>query len=192
MDHIQLLNLLVETNSYKSYLEIGCAYDECFNRIVAPNKTGVDPVRGGTIRATSDDFFSTNTSTFDLIFIDGLHHYEQVIKDFENARKCLNPGGTIVLHDCNPSCKEEQEREKVVSAWTGDVWIAVLYIRGIEDVDIAVGDFDHGCGIVKMRRNTNPVEQFDPVLLSWGEFYPQKSVLLRLIDEAEVRNHWIR
>lgn len=32
-------------------------------------------MRGGTHRMTSDAFFATNEEQFDLVFIDGLHHY---------------------------------------------------------------------------------------------------------------------
>ena len=71
------------------YLEIGCASNLCFNSIVADHKVGVDPARGGTIRATSDAFFQTNKETFDVIFVDGLHTYGQVRRDAINGLACL-------------------------------------------------------------------------------------------------------
>jgi hypothetical protein len=36
---------------------------------------------------------------FDLIFIDGAHHYDFVLSDTRNARACIAPGGAIVWHD---------------------------------------------------------------------------------------------
>jgi predicted O-methyltransferase YrrM len=36
---------------------------------------------------------------FDLIFIDGAHHYDFVARDTENAKANLAPGGAIVWHD---------------------------------------------------------------------------------------------
>ena len=51
---------------------------------------------------TSDAFFLQNKQLFDLIFIDGLHHSHQVLRDINNALRWLSPSGTIVLHDCNP------------------------------------------------------------------------------------------
>jgi predicted O-methyltransferase YrrM len=36
---------------------------------------------------------------FDLIFIDGAHHYEFVASDTRNARACVAPNGAIVWHD---------------------------------------------------------------------------------------------
>ena len=52
---------------------------------------------------TSDEFFSQNKETFDLIFIDGLHIHEQVLKDIDNSLNVLNENGVILLHDCLPA-----------------------------------------------------------------------------------------
>ena len=39
---------------------------------------------------------------FDLIFIDGLHLFEQVLKDFINSVNHINTGGVIVIDDTVP------------------------------------------------------------------------------------------
>jgi hypothetical protein len=54
------LNQCIKRLYYSSYLEIGCDQDDNFNEIDCENKTGVDPKSGGTIRATSDEFFAGN------------------------------------------------------------------------------------------------------------------------------------
>ena len=61
------------------YLEIGTYQNETFNTIPLPikNKFGVDPISGGNIKLSSDAFFKKNKIKFDVIFIDGLHTYEQ-------------------------------------------------------------------------------------------------------------------
>ena len=46
--------------------------------------------------------FLKNHSYFDIIFLDGLHNYEQTIKDINNALKFLNEKGAIIVHDCLP------------------------------------------------------------------------------------------
>ena len=71
------------------YLEIGCNNNKCFNSIFAKFKVGVDPNLGGTIRDTSDNFFNNNTMFFDVIFIDGLHTFEQCRKDIINSLKFI-------------------------------------------------------------------------------------------------------
>ena len=80
-----------------SYLEIGCDDNICFNSIPVIDKIGVDPDRGGNIKDTSDNFFKNNKKIFDVIFIDGLHIYEQCRKDVINSLKVLNKNGFIFL-----------------------------------------------------------------------------------------------
>jgi len=49
-----------------------------------------------------------NKLTFDLIFIDGLHNAAQVERAIGNSLKVLHKGGTILVHDCNPTSAEQQ------------------------------------------------------------------------------------
>jgi hypothetical protein len=76
-NRIALVNLLNADRLNGDYLEIGCQGNNLFDSVPATNKVGVDPVAGGTVRKTSDDFFRENQQKFDVIFIDGLHTYEQ-------------------------------------------------------------------------------------------------------------------
>ena len=82
-----LINKIIQKKGFTSYLEIGCYQDETFSKVKIEKKVGVDPISGGTLRQTSDAFFSTNRDFFDLIFIDGHHVYDQVIKDINNSIK---------------------------------------------------------------------------------------------------------
>lgn len=50
-------------------------------------------------RTTSDEFFASNTDTYDFIYIDGDHTRAQVYKDAVNADKCLRTGGVIAFDD---------------------------------------------------------------------------------------------
>ena len=76
-----LIEYLIKKNNYRNYLEIGCDQNQLFSKVIIDNKIGVDPVSGGNIRKTSDDFFKENVNKFDIVFIDGLHTYDQVKKD---------------------------------------------------------------------------------------------------------------
>lgn len=157
-NRVDFLNRVVAAKRVGDYLEIGCAGDICFSRVQAPRKVGVDPHRGGTIRATSQDFFASNTDTFDLIFVDGLHHHEQVIEDVRNALGVLRPGGVIVLHDCLPLSCAAQYREQSQLIWNGDVWKALVEIRTWPEVDTATCLIDHGLGIVVPRANADRLD----------------------------------
>lgn len=64
---------------------------------------GVSPCNNVTLHELStDDFFKQNKETFDLIFIDASHEYEQVKKDLHNSLNILNEDGFIALHDVDP------------------------------------------------------------------------------------------
>jgi len=88
----ELLNHLIDTYSFVNYLEIGVFSGECIRAIKAEHKDGVDPGHEGFMvdevnyRVTSDEFFefiSGHDIKYDLIFIDGLHHYEQTHPAFD-------------------------------------------------------------------------------------------------------------
>ena len=50
-------------------------------------------------KCTSDEFFENNNLNFDLIYIDGYHKAEQVLKDFKNAWNVLNKNGILIFDD---------------------------------------------------------------------------------------------
>jgi len=152
-----LVNQLIKTNDYQNYLEIGCSTDACFLNVAAPNKIGVDPFNGGTHRMTSDAFCASNTQLFDIVFIDGLHTYEQVLQDILNSLKFLAPGGVILIHDCLPRNFYAQLPFPTGGDWNGDVWKAFAQIRTLPNADSALCLIDHGVGVVKKRTNQNPL-----------------------------------
>lgn len=113
MTRTQIINNFIEKYNYKNYLEIGVQAGVNFRKVKCKRKVGVDPDKksAATIKKTSDDFFKDNQEKFDIIFIDGLHLQEQVIRDCINALKFLNEGGTIIWHDCLPTTEKMQVRE---------------------------------------------------------------------------------
>jgi hypothetical protein len=160
-----VLNSLIEKNGFKSYLEIGYQQAICFNAVKCERKDAVDPApmhndfmntfQGKEFYlGTSDDFFAFTENKYDLIFIDGLHTYEQVKRDFENAIKCLNPGGLIMLHDMNPSSEERAKSFAEGGQWNGDCYkVAIDLFRGEYKFKYYTVDDDNGCLVV------NPFEE---------------------------------
>ena len=51
----------------------------------------------------SDDFFKINTNTYDVIYIDGSHIPENVIKDMTNSLKILKKNGIMWMDDYKSS-----------------------------------------------------------------------------------------
>ena len=147
-----LIDYLIQKNKFENYLEIGCDDDQLFSKVNIRNKIGVDPVSGGNIRKKSDDFFSTNKDKFDLIFIDGLHVYEQVKKDILNSLKFLNENGMILVHDCMPDSLSKQAVPRYKMKWNGDVWKAIVDLRQREDLEIYTCEIDEGIGIITKKK----------------------------------------
>ena len=131
-----------------NYLEIGTASNLTFNSIPIIDKTGVDPDMGGNVRLTSDDFFKSQDKNFDLIFIDGLHTYEQVKKDFINSLKVINKGGIIILDDMIPKNWREQQTPRVQSEWTGDVWKLLFDLNKLDGINYKIILIDNGQCVV--------------------------------------------
>lgn len=93
------------------------------------------------IHLTTDEFFETNCANFDGIFIDAAHNYDNVVKDIENAKKILNPGGIIVCHDVynqdracskalaepnNPDVVDALFDDKAIFYKVGRSWVAFM------------------------------------------------------------------
>jgi len=153
IDKTIVLNTLIEKFSYISYLEIGLGKaEDNFDHINCKIRIGVDPdpTCNASYCLTSDDFFRINKATFDLIFVDGLHHNEQVYRDILNSLKCLNKNGTIVVHDCNPVNEGMQAVPQSQDFWTGDVWKAWARLRSERsDLEMFVLKNGNGCGIIR-------------------------------------------
>lgn len=178
----EVLTALAAHLRLRSYLEIGCYNNATFHGVdVAGPKVGVDPKKGGTLRMTSDEFFRENRQTFDLVFVDGLHHAEQVQRDVLNAVACLNPGGVVAVHDCLPTLEEHQMRHRVLHSWTGDVWKGMTHLRARPDLDACTLAVKWGLGVILRRTNTQPlVDVPDP--LDWAAFEEHRDRLLRVVD----------
>jgi len=202
MERIDIINLLIQKNGYKRYLEIGVRNpDHCFNHIRCELKHGVDPGIEGdfpvTFNVTSDDFFKSNSSKYDIIFIDGLHIDEQVERDIVNSLKCLNDGGSVVLHDCNPPefyfAREDyyDMTTPAGGAWNGTVWKAILKVRSeIDGIYTSVVDTDWGVGIIQKSDSANKIENDNPYF-SFSKFKEKRSHYLNLISPNEFISKYI-
>lgn len=149
-NRVALVNLLISKKQEPAYLEIGCASNSLFDSVPATVKVGVDPAAGGTIRATSDEFFQANKQLFDVVFIDGLHTYEQVRRDVINSIRFLKPGGYVAMHDMLPGSWLEHHVPRISDDWTGDVWKVCFEIAQSKGIDFRVVKIDHGVGVFRL------------------------------------------
>lgn len=158
MLRFDIINLLIERNSYQRYLEIGVEGGDAIRAVRCALKHGVDPAsEHATFRLPSDVFFASLAARveYDCIFVDGMHEEEQVLRDIENSLRHLSAGGTIVVHDVNPPSAWHQ-RDYVEAKlngcrqWTGTVWRAWVRLRATRpDLRMLMVDTDWGCGIIQ-------------------------------------------
>lgn len=184
-----IIQHLVDTKGYKDYLEIGIDTGFTFGHITVEGlKHGVDPSpkqdSGTTHEITSGAFFAQNENLYDLIFIDGLHQADQAYQDALNSLNCLNIGGTVVMHDCNPPYEECQfpKYPGDNTEWCGDVWKAWVKLRTLGGLRMAVLDMDYGVGIIQPDPSCHPISIVRE--LNYSDLENNRMLLLNLIDPA--------
>ena len=140
-DKNQTINLFIEANRYKKYLEIGgqpSAATATFNAINCELKECMDPDprAQATYELTSDDFFDKfrGQKKYDIIFIDGWHEHQQVFNDIKNSIDFLEDDGVIILHDMIPLTRDLEKDPKR----TGTCWRAFADFRKREDLEMHV------------------------------------------------------
>ena len=139
------------------YMEIGIENGESMALARMPIRSvGIDPspkVRvdlspnARIFEATSDEFFSTMDvqavlgGPVDLALIDGLHLFEQALRDFINVEKYSRPTSVILIHDTLPLDSITSRRKQTTQFWSGDVWKIVpcleTYRKDLTVVNIA-------------------------------------------------------
>ena len=183
-----LIEYLIKKNNYTNYLEIGCDQNQLFSKVIIDNKIGVDPVSGGNIRKTSDEFFKENNNKFDIVFIDGLHTYEQVKKDILNSIDFLNQNGIILVHDCMPDSLGKQAVPRYKMQWNGDVWKAIIDLRQKEDLDIYTCEMDQGIGIITKKKNSSLLSLSKPIhKIKFKDYFYNYKEYMRVISLAELK-----
>ncbi len=188
----EIIQDIIEFKKYNSYLEIGCDRNQSFSNIKIEKRVGVDPVEGGTHKMTSDHFFSINKDNFDIIFIDGLHEYSQVMKDIKNSLKFLNKDGIILLHDCLPRTIWNQITPRLNSDWNGDVWKSIVHCRTLENIDTYTFIADRGIGLIFPRKNKNLVKFEKKVNfkdLTFKEYFIKHEHLMNTIHYDKSKIH---
>lgn len=199
------------------YLEIGVSRGQAFQRISADVKLAVDPAfrltertreladaKGRVVQyfeTTSDAFFDNETALLeqhpvDVALIDGLHTYEQVVRDVENTVRYLKDDGVIFLHDCNPPFElagrraeswdefmAQQSGPLKIGIWNGDVWKAIVELRSTRpDLLVGVLKCDQGVGFVRKGspESTLPYSPEQVAALTYADLKADRTRLLNL------------
>ena len=132
----------------------------------------ISVTESGMVTATSDEFFADPRALrgqpIDLAFADGLHWWEQTLRDVANLEQYASPDGVILIHDCNPVDEVTSARERTTIFWSGDVWKTVVALRRFRP-DLSVHTVDvapTGLAIVAGLDPTNTVlhDRYDEIV----------------------------
>ena len=134
--HYELIEHLAKWIKPINYLEIGVRWGTTYNVVRNYSKMCylVDlkflemDYTDNTIKyeMSSDEFFNQidKNIKFDMVFIDGDHSKEQVLKDFINVKDMVIDDGFIILHDTYP-CDERM----TLPSHSNDCWETMLEIK---------------------------------------------------------------
>ncbi len=150
-----------------SYLEIGVetgatlAFAQCRTVAIDPEfHLQGDPIGPRTetylFQLASDEFFAKHDlkkflpDGVDFAFLDGMHHFEYLLRDFMNTEIYSRSDTVVAMHDCYPVNTEIADREQNDDRridpvtrrwWTGDVWKLLPILRDFRpDLDVTILD----------------------------------------------------
>jgi hypothetical protein len=170
-----------------AYLEVGVNRGVTFHALAATTKVAVDPKFDFSQRpepapgcsaayheVTSDTYFgtiATDADRFDVIYLDGLHTFEQTLRDLINAVEFLTPQGVIVIDDVRPNSypaslpvpadvratrallKVEKDQ-----SWMGDVYKLVFFVETFfQQFSYATIQNNHGQMVMWRQRRAKVV-----------------------------------
>jgi len=151
----EVVQALADLYEKPSYLEIGVYVGGTFHAVKATRKVAVDPQfrfpasdreAGERViyhETVSDVYFgelAPSDEKFDLIFLDGLHTFEQTLRDLLNSEMYLKANGVIIIDDVMPNSYHASLRDfetfaevrKAIGSqdpsWMGDVFKLVFFI----------------------------------------------------------------
>jgi hypothetical protein len=193
-DYLVWLRRLHERLRPRTYLEIGVDAGRTLGLARPPTiAVGVDPApaqaqalplsaQTRVFAMESDAFFASRDvarefghSSIDLAFIDGLHLFEQALKDFIHVERHTASDSVVLFHDCLPLTGETATRDRRTGFWTGDVWkIVPILERSRPDLTVfVIATYPTGLGVVTRLDPTSRVldSRFEEIV---AEFIPKE------------------
>jgi hypothetical protein len=194
----------------QSYLEIGVNKGKSLASVTC-SSVGIDPkfILSSEVvgkkpflflaQMTSDDFFSRfDLFSFfpngvDVAFLDGMHLFEYLLRDFINAEKFAHKDSVYFMHDCLPINYEMAERvrngrarldQQFGTYWTGDVWKLYPILKEFRpDLEITILDCPP-TGLVMIRnmdsKSTILRDNYDAIVARYSDVVLDEEGLLRL------------
>lgn len=209
---VPYLRFLARTHRHLTpewYLEIGTNTGKSLGKAIG-NAIAVDPnflVSNNVIgtkgqvhfcQMASDEFFEKKIAdklcnAIDFAFLDGLHLFEFLLRDFIGTERLSKPSSVIAMHDCIPMTYDAADRHwdrKVTLDWTGDVWKLVPIIKRYRP-DLTVDVLDcppSGLTVVtNLDPNNNVLENhYDEIVSEFMDISLQEYGVGKLIAELDI------
>ena len=172
-----------------TYLEIGVDAGRTLSLARPPTLAiGVDPALSATLppfAATtrtyameSDAFFGSpdinqrlGPAPVALAFVDGLHLFEQALRDFLHVERHAARGSVVLFHDCLPLDRATSARARRTGFWSGDVWKLLPILREHRpELDVfLIPAYPTGLGVVTRLDPSSTVlgERLDEITRTW-------------------------
>ena len=214
-----VMNSLLSVFRDPDYLEIGVNAGQTFLEINAATRTAVDPAfafdtkphaTASTVfyEVTSDEFFGSINAgrRYDVVYLDGLHTFDQTTRDLVNALSLLKPSGIIAIDDVLPNSfhaslpdlhlaakvRESLMPDSQDYSWMGDVYKLVYFVRDyVPQYSYATIADNHGQLVMwrepRMIYAAQPIENiaragFETVIERRSDFHisPMSEIMERL------------
>lgn len=204
----KVIQSLLDLFEDPTYLEVGVSKGVTFHRVTAASAVAVDPLfdfdweaarrthpTSAYHQVTSDEYFGSvigPDEKFDVIFLDGLHTYEQTLRDLLNALNHLSDRGVIVIDDVRPptyhASLPDHARSLQVRAWVrgdtkdwmGDVYRLLWFIDSFcQTLTYRTVSNNHGMAVVWRQRREAITERSIRATaeLSFEQFVLEQHVL---------------
>src|SRR5437868_843799 len=109
----------------------------------------------------------------DPAFIDGLHLFEQALRDFIHIERHAAQRSVLLFHDCLPLNRLTASRTRATGFWTGDVWKIVPILKTRRpDLDVfVIPAYPTGLAVVTWLDPSSRAleENFDSIVSSFLE-----------------------
>jgi hypothetical protein len=203
LDWLNWLHLAVKP---KTYVEIGVESGQSL-QFSKCKSVGIDPAIQifysqeswvKLYKLTSDDFFVQHdlrkvlgAEFVDMAFIDGLHTFDQALKDFINIERHAHSATVVVFHDIFPVTAITASRERKSFFWLGDTWKVVLILKEMRpDLKICtLPAFPSGLTLVTGLNGNSKLlsQEVDQIIERWmkvelDSYLPEMDTHLNVIE----------
>lgn len=215
--YIEYLQQAIQEHPSRAHLEIGTRTGTSIAGLSCPTiavdpefRLNTNPVGNKPacmlFQQTSDAFFAQHDPEnllgrpLDTAFLDGMHHFENLLRDFINTERCCASTGAIYLHDCLPVAVSMTHRdEKAVAQsgphagwWTGDVWKLIPVLKELRpDLEISCLDCPP-TGLVRIRKldpgNTLLSSRYQDIIETQASQTLNRETLSRFLQDCAIQS----